>query len=215
MFQNNAFKIETERLIIRCYKIEDAVSLKSLVDSSINHLRPFMPWAADEPQPLQAKIDLLRNWIGQFYKNEDFMYGAFLKSGELIGSTGLHTRRGKDILEIGYWIGVDHINNGYATEISYALTKVAIQHIGVEKVEIRNDILNHASEKIPQKLNFQNGGIITQLGKYENGTRIQHAIWNLFKEDFKPIEKFEPIKMYNELNNPLKFNFLDTFNQMF
>ncbi|MEZ5008353.1 MAG: GNAT family N-acetyltransferase [Chitinophagales bacterium] len=203
MFQNNAFKIETERLIIRCYKIEDAVLLKNLVDSSVDHLRPFMPWAADEPQPLQAKIDLLRNWIGQFFKNEDFIYGAFLKSGELIGSTGLHTRRGKGILEIGYWIGKDYNKKGYATELSYALTKVAIQHIGVEKVEIRNDILNYASERIPQKLNFQNGGVITQLGKRENGTRIQHVIWNLFVEDFVENIKYEPIVMFDALDNQI------------
>lgn len=203
MFQNNAFKIETERLFIRCYHISDAVALKELVDSSIDHLLPFMPWADQEPISLNDRIILLRTWIGDFYKNEDFIYGAFLKSGQLIGSTGLHTRRGKDILEVGYWIGVDHINQGFATEISYALTKVAFEHMDAKKVEIRNDVLNQASEKIPKKLNFQPGGIITHINKRKDGTRIQHAIWNMFKEDFKPMSKFEPIKIYDALGRPL------------
>jgi len=44
------YRIETERLVIRCYEPRDAPLLKEAIDSSLEHLQPWMPWALDEPQ---------------------------------------------------------------------------------------------------------------------------------------------------------------------
>ncbi len=52
------------------------------------------------------------------------------------GSTGLHTRRGEACGGIDYWIHVDHIGRGYATEASAALTRVAFEIDHVHQVEI-------------------------------------------------------------------------------
>jgi hypothetical protein len=47
-----AYRILTPRLVIRCWNPVDAPLLKEAVDSSIDHLKPFMPWAHQEPTPL-------------------------------------------------------------------------------------------------------------------------------------------------------------------
>ena len=206
MFQNNAFKIETERLILRCYELSDAEALKETVDSNLDHLREFMSWSREEPQSIEKKRDLLRGFIAKFYGNEDYVYGAFLKSGELIGGTGFHLRRGEGILEIGYWISQKHINKGFATELSYALTKVAFKHVGVEKVEIRNDVANLASKRIPEKLGFRLDCVETDLSKNEDGSRSKNNIYCMFKEDFKIISKYEPVKAFDGVGNLLKEN---------
>ena len=41
------YRIETERLVLRCYDPEDAPLLKDAVDRSLDHLRPWMPWTPD------------------------------------------------------------------------------------------------------------------------------------------------------------------------
>jgi RimJ/RimL family protein N-acetyltransferase len=48
----NAYKIITERLIIRCYEPSDAESLKSAIDESLEHLLPWMPWTKNEPETI-------------------------------------------------------------------------------------------------------------------------------------------------------------------
>jgi hypothetical protein len=55
-----AYRIETERLVIRCYQPSDAQMLKTSVDDSLEFLRPWMPWAHEEPKPLAEKVAMLR-----------------------------------------------------------------------------------------------------------------------------------------------------------
>ena len=54
------YRIETDRLVIRCYDPKDAFLVKESVDESIEHLRPWLPWAQHEPTDIEAQIDLLR-----------------------------------------------------------------------------------------------------------------------------------------------------------
>ena len=55
-----------------------------------------MPWAADEPKPVEEKAELLRFFRGRFDLGEDFVYGVFARDeSEVVGGTGLHTRIGR------------------------------------------------------------------------------------------------------------------------
>ena len=60
------YKIETERLLIRCYEPSDAKLLKISVDESVAHLLPWMPWAQNEPETIETKMDRPRKFRGQF-----------------------------------------------------------------------------------------------------------------------------------------------------
>ena len=71
------YRIETERLVIRCYEPGDAAAMKDGVDSSLDHLRAFMPWSRFEPQTLQEKVELVRHFRGAFDADENYIYGIF------------------------------------------------------------------------------------------------------------------------------------------
>ncbi len=46
------------------------------------------------------------------------------------GPAGLHTRRGPQIREIGYWVRADSLRRGLATESTAALIRVAFDAAG-------------------------------------------------------------------------------------
>jgi len=71
------YRIVSERLVIRCWEPLDAPLLKEAIDSSLEHLQPWMPWARAEPQELSEKVDLLRRFRGQFDLGTDFVMGIF------------------------------------------------------------------------------------------------------------------------------------------
>ena len=149
------YRIETPRLVLRCWDPRDAPLLKDALDSSLDHLRPWMPWARYEPEPLEAKVDLLRRFRGWFDLGQDFVYGIFSRDeSEVVGGTGLHTRVGDDAFEIGYWIRVSRTGEGLATEAAAALTRVAFDVCEVDRVEIRVDPANDRSLAVPQKVGF-------------------------------------------------------------
>ena len=180
-----AYRIHTRRLVIRCWNPADAPLLKTAVDQSLDHLRPWMPWAHGEPEDIQKRIELLREWRGKFDLGQDFVYGIFNQDETLVlGSTGLHTRAGEGAREIGYWIHKDHINQGFATETGAALTKVAFEIDYVTRVEIHCDPRNVRSAAIPRKLGFTHEAILRQRVPFADGRLYDTMIWTLLADEY-------------------------------
>ncbi len=141
--------------MVRCWEPRDAPLLKAAIDSSLEHLRPWMPWAHDEPQTLAQKVDLLRMFRGNFDLGEDFVYAIFSRDeAEVLGGSGLHTRVGPGAFEIGYWVSAAAAGQGIATEVTAALTRAGIELAGAQRIEIRVDPSNERSLKVPRKLGF-------------------------------------------------------------
>ena len=151
------FVVETERLVLRCWEPDDAAALKVAVDSSLEHLQAWMPWAASEPTTLDEKRQLLTSFRDEFRDGANFVYGVFDRAGDVVGGTGLHPRRGPTDLEIGYWMRLDRTRRGYATEVTAVLTRVAIELLGIERVVVLVDPRNEPSLGVPRKLGFTEG----------------------------------------------------------
>jgi RimJ/RimL family protein N-acetyltransferase len=150
-----AHRIETERLVIRCWRPDDAALAKEAIDASLDHLREWMPWAQAEPTTLEEKRSLLESFAGMFERGEDFIYGIFDRTERrVVGGTGLHPRLEGDAREIGYWIRADATGRGLATESTAALTRVGFEVDRLELVEIHCDPANVRSAAIPRRLGY-------------------------------------------------------------
>ncbi len=178
------YRVVTERLVLRCWEPRDAPLLKGAVDSSLDHLRPWMPWARDEPQTLEEKVKLLRKFRGNFDLGQDFVYGIFSSDeSEVVGGTGLHTRLGAGALEIGYWIRESRVRAGFATEATAALTRVAFEICGVDRVEIRVEPANEPSIAVPRKLGFvEEARLRRRLPAGEGEEPRDAVIFTLFRD---------------------------------
>ncbi len=204
VFLNPAYRIETKRLVVRCYHPSDAPLLAASVTESIEHLRPWMPWVYSEPEPLQEKVQRLKRFRGLFDLGQDFVYGIFNpEETSLLGGTGLHTRLGEDQLEIGYWIHKDHINRGLVTESTAALVKVAFEIIHVHRIEIHCDPQNTASAAIPRKLGFTHEGTLRAKTRFLDSWS-NSMIWGFLKSEYpdSPSAKAE-IRVFDADRQPV------------
>jgi RimJ/RimL family protein N-acetyltransferase len=180
-----AYCIVTERLVVRCWDPADAPKLKEAIDSSIEHLRAWMPWAYNEPQTLEEKVALLRGFRGQFDKDEDFVYAIFdREESRVLGGSGLHTRIGEHAREIGYWIRADAEGNGYVTEAVAALTRVGFELEGLDRIEIRVEPENVRSRRIPERLGYAEEA--TLRGRIRNAQNEPRdvIVYSLFSDTY-------------------------------
>lgn len=183
-FSNPAYRIETKRLVVRCYDPSDAPLLAESVLESLEHLRPWMPWVYNEPEPMEDKVGRLKRFRGLFDLGQDFIYGIFNpQETKLIGGTGLHTRLGESELEIGYWIHKDYINQGLVTETSAALVKVAFELIHIHRLEIHCDPGNAASAAIPRKLGFTHEGTLRAKTRFLDRWS-DSMVWGLLETEY-------------------------------
>jgi RimJ/RimL family protein N-acetyltransferase len=178
-----AYRIQTQRLVLRCWNPIDAPLLKVAIDENLDHLRPWMPWIHQEPQSLEQKVNLIRQFRSQFDRSENFIYGIFSPDEQFVlGGTGLHPRIGSNALEIGYWIHVNHIGQGLATEVAAALTQVAFEVEQVDRVEIHCDPRNHRSAAVPRKLGFIHEATLRRRVEDYDHEKRDTMIWSMFAE---------------------------------
>ena len=181
-----AYRIETPRLVLRCWEPDDAPLMKEAVDSSIEHLLPWMPWARDEPQSLDDKLELARRFRGEFDLGTQFVYGVFEPDeSRVLGGSGLHPRGGEGSLEIGYWIRADSIGKGLATEVAAVLTRVGFEKFGLERVDVQVDPDNERSMSIPRKLGFVEDGRFRRRlpPKEEGGERRDGVLFTMLRDE--------------------------------
>jgi len=146
--------VRTARLTMRTWQVADAPALASAIAASVDHLTPWMPWVEFEPLSLVDRVNLIAQWDADWRAGGDVILGIFV-DGVIAGGSGLHRRAGPDTLEIGYWIHVDFVRRGYATEAARALTDRAFTIADIERVEIHHDRANVASEGVPRALGFE------------------------------------------------------------
>jgi ribosomal-protein-serine acetyltransferase len=132
---------------------DDAEALGRAVTESIEHLRPWMAWIAEEPVTTFQRRAMLEQWRRSWPQAGEALYGAFV-GGALAGVAGLRPRTAAT-LEIGYWIHQGFVRRGLAAAASRLLTDLAFTWPDVDAVEIRHDKANIASGGVPRALGYR------------------------------------------------------------
>lgn len=110
-----------------------------LVTSSLPELRPWLPWALDEPLSKEARTDQLKNLRFFHDAGENLIWGirSWGRMGEkLVGGVGLHRTEG-DTWMVGYWVGSRHGGRGHATWAAAVVARLALEELGHQVVEVR------------------------------------------------------------------------------
>jgi RimJ/RimL family protein N-acetyltransferase len=168
--------VDAGACVLRRVRDADAGDLAAAVAASLDHLRPWMPWAtpeAAEPRTQRVRVaEADEMWAA----GTDYIYSVFAGERTLVGAIGLHRRVGDGGIEIGYWIAEGQTRRGFGTAAAGAMTSVALGLPGVRRVEIHCDEANIASAAIPRKLGYRLDRVIAHEPEApgESGRRM---IW--------------------------------------
>ncbi|HEX3488537.1 MAG TPA: GNAT family N-acetyltransferase [Streptosporangiaceae bacterium] len=163
---------------LRRWRVADAGLAYDLVGASLEHLRPWMSWAAEHSP--EGSLEYLRGCERDWDSGAAFNY-LISEHGVPCGSAGLMARIGPGGLEIGYWVARDRVGRGIATAAAAALTEAAFGLPGIDRTEIVHDLSNAASGQIPRKLGYARVG--TAVGRFPKapGECGTSAIWRLVR----------------------------------
>lgn len=196
--------LESERLLIRSYTLADAPKVFEVIQSSMDHLKPWMPWA-----PGHRCVEATTKYIAEQVlaltagcKFNNIGVGIFEKaSGMFLGGTGVHdVRPDTASCETGYWIRHDRVGTGYATEacaqvLSWALRDQAEDGLGLRRVRIYCSSANTASSRVPEKLGLtaevrqRQDYYIDGIGPTDRlGWGVMASEWNCRDHTIKPAE---------------------------
>lgn len=160
--------LETERLVLRGLKIEDADDMYEY--ASISKTAEYLTW---EKHPHRAyTVELIRYLQKEYLQSRYYDFAVVLKSNDkMIGTAGFTSYDEKNsVAEAGYVINPLYQNNGYATEALSAILNFAFCELGINRVEARYIKENTASYCVMKKCKMTFEGIMRQRllnkGKY-------------------------------------------------
>jgi len=162
---------------LRRWRADDAELCYRLVSESLEHLRPWMPWATSS-YGLADACDYLDRCEADWAAGNAFQY-LIRAGGTPAGSAGLMARIGPGGLEIGYWVHPAFTGRGVATSASAALTEAAFGLPGIDRVEIQHDELNLASGRVPDKLGYQHVETRTSRFELAPGDSGTSKVWRI------------------------------------
>ena len=176
------YAIRTERLHLRCWDPRDAEGLLAVSEANRGHLSPWIPAKYHEPQTIEEKVDLLREFRGRFDLGEDFVYGIFDEaSGSIVGGSGLHLRHGPGVADVGYWLVQDAVGKGYATEAAGAVVRAGFEFLELARIEIRCDPENPPSRRVAEALGFQHEATLRGIYPAPSGSRIDTEVHGMLR----------------------------------
>lgn len=174
---NQMPKLETDRLILRPFTLEDAADIQRLAGD-----RAIAETTLSIPHPYED--GMAEEWIcahqEMVVRGEKLPFALTLSDQDvLIGSISLMGIEQGHQAELGYWVGVPYWNNGYCTEAGQILLRYAFTELGLVRVHACHLTRNPSSGRVMQK-----------LGMSHEGTRRHHV---------RKWDKFEDVEMYGIL----------------
>ena len=145
--------LETERLILRPFRKEDATAVFECWESD-PEVAKYMFWTShNDICKTRAWIDFE---IGQIKKNDWYRFALVLKeTNELIGTGLIYYEEEVAGWEIGYNLGREYWGRGYATEAMKRIIEFAEDKLDISELVGRYAKENPASGNVMKKLGFR------------------------------------------------------------
>lgn len=176
-------RLETERLILRRFTIDDANDVFKNYASS-DEVTRYITW--ETHSSISVTNDYLRGLIESYKDSKTFNWAIELKSNHKvigqIGASNLDENASK--IRVGYCIGEKWWNCGIVTEALLEVIKFLFEEVGVNRIEAYHNAKNLASGKVMQKCGMRLEGILRQSYKYKDGISDE-CIYGILRDDIK------------------------------
>ncbi len=172
--------IQTERILLRKYNIDDAVDIFKNYATD-KRVTKFLSW-----QPYDNIEDLKIFISEQVLNYTDNMYNWVIEyEGQVVGSiSAMLLDEKNESCEIGYCLGFEFWNKGIMTEAMSATIQYLFLEIGFHRIVAKHNVENPASGKVMMNCNMVNEGRLREYYLCHDGTYSDSLIYSILKNEF-------------------------------
>ena len=173
-----------ERIILRPYRLQDAVAFQAAIEESRDHLRPW-EWFGDAFHTVEQTQDWIIRRHVTWLLRDSFTCGIWHReSGQLLGNIDLVVKQWRlPWFMIAYWIRQSAAGNGYVTEAVRLLTDYAFDTLHAKRVELAIDAKNERSVSVAERLGFHLDGRLRNTEIENDGELVHNLVYSLTPDD--------------------------------
>lgn len=173
--------IETDRLILRQFKVDDKTAMFNNWASD-SDVAKYLTWPAHDSEALTAM--LLDDWTKRYEKEDTYNWAIVIKgSDEPIGNISVVEQ--KEIIneaQLGYCMGKAYWGQGYMPEAARAVINYLFFEAGFERIYAGHDVNNPKSGRVMEKIGMKKEGIHRKAGRNNTGI-VDMVYYAILKED--------------------------------
>ena len=176
--------IETERLLLRRFAIEDAEQMFNNWASDPDNVK-YLSWPAHKDRAETESI--IKMWVGEYSSDKTYRWSIVNRqTSEVIGGIDV-VKMFEDIecCEIGYVLSKRFWNRGIMTEALRAVLEYLFSKVSFHRIQLRHDVGNIASGKVMLKNGLQREGILRESEKSPQGKWRDMVIYSILIDEFK------------------------------
>lgn len=149
------------------------------VDKNRDFFRPWLGWVDFVKSP-EDEFSVVQS-VAQSDTCKYFIYWYMC----LVGMVGVvREDKSNHTMEIGYWLSKDVNGNGVMTQAVEQVQNLCFERGGANRVEIRCATENKASRAIPERLGFNQDGVLRQAEVLRPGVVHDIAVYSKLKSEW-------------------------------
>ena len=175
--------LETERLVLRKFTMEDAQPMFDAWASD-PEVTKYLTWPAHESVAISEMV--MKDWVAGYEKPDHYKWAITWKeTGKLMGDiSAVQVWDHVCAAEIGYCMSRKWWGQGVMTEALKAVVDYLIVEVGMNKVGARHDPRNIGSGKVMQKAGMTYEGTLRQCDRNNQGI-CDAAHYSILKEEWE------------------------------
>ncbi len=183
MEHKGTIRIETERLILRPFALEDAPAAfrNWMHDARVTKYLRWTPHLA-----ISETETTLRRWIEQYAQPDFYQWAIVPKDlGEPVGTISVVDQEERAAkLHIGYCIGVPWWGKGYTAEAFAALIPFFFDEVGAGRIEAQHDPKNPNSGRVMRKAGLRHEATLRKAD-WNNTGIVDAELYALLAEEYR------------------------------
>lgn len=163
-------RLETERLVLRRYTVDDAQAAFEGWCSDPEVAR-YTTWDAHPNANVTRR--LIEMWVGEYDRPQTYNWVLELKqTGAIIGNcAGVRVNDEIDEIELGWCMSRNEWGKGYMPEAVRAIMRFLFDEVGASRVCAKHDIENAKSGRVMQKVGMKYEGVRRQGFRGRSGIK--------------------------------------------
>jgi RimJ/RimL family protein N-acetyltransferase len=170
----SAMQVRGEGVVLRPWRLEDVPAVTAACQDA-----EIVRWLSFVPQPYTEEDArfYVEDCIAAPEERKPFAI-TDAETGEVIGSIDMRINR-MHTGHVGYWLAAEARGRGLTTAALRALSRWAIEDLGLGRVELVTDPDNLASQRVAEKAGFQREGVLRSILVNRDGSRRDGVMFSL------------------------------------
>lgn len=180
-------RIETARLVLRCYQPGDGQWYYPMSQRNRHHLEQFE--AGNAVLAIQSEADaekIIQSFVAAWQAGEAYFLAALMRdTGEFVAQIYIGAvSHSLPEYEVGYFVDVGHEGKGYVTEAVRASLDFIFKYLNAHRVRLECDDTNLRSAHVAEQCGFVLEGHIRENRRWPDGTLSGTLHYGILRSEY-------------------------------